>query len=94
MALYYTRTEAPSAWQDLFYTRKDATLARWLFTGVPRSRKTPTLLHHHRSLGMVLLQGPTGWRFLMSEQPLYYTHTDAPSAWLALYCTHKDATSA
>ena len=24
----------------------------------------------HRSLGMVLLQGPRGWRFLMSEVPL------------------------
>ena len=26
---------------------------------------------HHRALGMVLQQGPRGWRFLMSEVPLH-----------------------
>jgi len=31
----------------------------------------PPPQHHHRSLGMVLLKGPTGWRFLISEAALY-----------------------
>jgi len=32
-------------------------------------------VHHprHRSLGMVLLQGPTEWRLLQGELPLYCT---------------------
>ena len=34
-------------------------------------KKTPTPLDRHRSLGMVLLQGPRGVRFLISEVPLY-----------------------
>ena len=35
-------------------------------------RGTSLIRNHppHRALGMVPLQGPTGWRFLMSEVPL------------------------
>ena len=34
-------------------------------------KKTPPHQDHHRLLGIVLLQGPRGMLFLMSEIPLY-----------------------
>ena len=34
-------------------------------------KKHPSPWDHHRSLGIGLLQGPTGWVFLVSEVPLY-----------------------
>ena len=41
-------------------------------TGVPRSSDTATPpYHHHRALGIVLLYGPRGGLFLMSEVPMY-----------------------
>ena len=43
-------------------------------------RRLPPPQDRHRSLGMVLLQGPTGWWFLPSEVPLYAcTRTEAVS---------------
>ena len=36
-------------------------------------KKTPAPLDHHRALGIGLLQGPRGKRFIMSEVPLYCT---------------------
>ena len=36
---------------------------------------------HHRALGIVLLQGPRGALFLMSEVPLYISHPGF-RAWL------------
>ena len=35
--------------------------------GYHARKKTPPPYEHHRSLGIVLLHGPTGWRFLISE---------------------------
>ena len=34
------------------------------------AKKQPPPYDHHRALGMVLLQGPRGRRFLMTEVPL------------------------
>ena len=38
--------------------------------GYPVHKKTPNPLELHRALGMVLLYGPRGRRFLMSEVSL------------------------
>ena len=43
----------------------------YMRTGVPRSRKlAPPPQDHRRALGIGLLHGLRGWRFLMSEVPL------------------------
>ena len=43
-----------------------------LATEVPRSLETaPPPQDRHRALRICLLKGPRGWRFLMSEVPLY-----------------------
>ena len=39
-------------------------------TGMPHKKPPPPPQERHRSLGMVLLQGPAGLQFLMSEVPL------------------------
>ena len=39
-------------------------------TGMPNKKPPPPPQERHRSLGMVLLQGPAGLQFLMSEVPL------------------------
>jgi len=43
----------------------------WKYRGTSFIRKRPTPWDHHRALGVGLLQGPKGRRFLVSEVPLY-----------------------
>jgi len=42
-----------------------------LYTGTSLMRNSPSPWGHHRAVGIVLLQGPRGALFLMSEAPMY-----------------------
>ena len=52
-----------------------ARLGSYRGTSLIRKRTPPQ--GRHMSLGIVLVKGPRGWRFLMSEVPLYYDRPDS-----------------
>ena len=56
----------------LFFSQMKHTVHRTpLYRYIARKKLLPPPLGHHRALGIVLLQGPSGVRFPMSEVPLY-----------------------
>ena len=54
----------------LLWARYPCTLGRILHRGASLIRNKPLPLEHHGDLGIVLLWGPRGVLFLMSEVPL------------------------
>ena len=52
----------------------DRTTPPYLYRGASLIRNCPPPPDHHRALGIVLLKGPRGVLFLMSEVPLYRMH--------------------
>ena len=57
-------------WSGPFSSLMHETMEQVWYMGTSLIRKRPTPQEPPRILGMVLLKGPTGWRFLISEVPL------------------------
>ena len=57
------------------------TVAIWALQGYLAHKKTPPPLDRRKTIGVGLLQGPMGRRFLMSEVPLYRREVLRPRAY-------------
>ena len=76
-----------------------STLPRWqrsevlnvlsCLQGYLAHKKQPPPHDHHRALGIVLLQGPRGALFLMSEVPLYVQMSEGAAAGEEAHLAYK-----
>ena len=58
------------------------------YRGISLIRKRPPPYDPPMALGMVLLQGPTGWRFLVSEVPLHRVYSKAKTRTALVISSH------